>query len=869
MNQNKLINKRTLFAAFIIPIIGMLILYAATNVFPFGPKTPVIQDMLRQYISITSFMRRAITHPSMLFYSGQIGLGVNTWPMFTYYGTSPFTLIALLFPTAYLPFFFELNILVSIGLIGLTSYVCLVKSRIINSAVQLSKISIFLPLTFSSTYALSGYLANYAFCVMWTNAIILFPLIMLAWEKVILGGKLKFYLILLAITIFINYYMGIMIVEYLFVVSVFWLFYLALKKQIFQKQVLLRIFRLIGATALAIIINCVILLPSFLAQKQVSQAHFILTLKKIMSFHELLNSLLPLPSQTAVPVLYGGILIVPLLVLYFCIKGIDWQEKLTAFTLTVALLFSTVNLSLFMAWHMFSMPNGLYQREGFLIIFTLLVLAYRTMGLNMSNYQVTKRGWISFALIMLILMGLAYGPSLRQANINLLLMIASLILAIILIVITLQYRPKAIKLVFVLGFVEILVTTLPIYRLDSDISLSWRPYIKYAGETQRVVSRLQKSDKSFYRLGMNAELNNNANMLFGYADISGYVSQLPNSETDYLSQLGYYQKHSWYRWADYNNGSTLAVNRLLGYKYYLTYDHPQRLIDMSENHYMNYSVANQPARYIKHNKRVSPNYWLSKDSQAAGLVISGQEAMFADNQIHYDPSQDPFSYYNQLLAETSGLKNVYRPLVVQSGKRTKTHADYDLRSDGRMTYIYIPTAASGDINPIKVYANGKKITTAYGGYAEGENGIICLGQYPTGSMIHVRLNGEGVPQAKTVIFRSETAVNLAKSRKYLSKIAAHSNRISFNTSNNNHSRNFLITMANVNGWHAKIDGKTVPIYQAAGGMMGVKLPSTGAHHVQLSYIPPKLRLSLAISGLALLVSIVFVIKTDKSISKEN
>lgn len=98
---------------FLVPVIVILVMYSLTGVFPFGPKTVVNGDMLNQYIAIASFMKRAIFHPSMLFYTTQSGLGINAWPIFAYYGTSPFGLISLLFPKYFLPFYFELNILIS------------------------------------------------------------------------------------------------------------------------------------------------------------------------------------------------------------------------------------------------------------------------------------------------------------------------------------------------------------------------------------------------------------------------------------------------------------------------------------------------------------------------------------------------------------------------------------------------------------------------------------------------------------------------------------------------------------------------------------------------------------------------------------
>lgn len=56
---------------------------------------------------------------------------------------------------------------------------------------------------------------------------------------------------------------------------------------------------------------------------------------------------------------------------------------------------------------------------------------------------------------------------------------------------------------------------------------------------------------------------------YNYNGVQAYISQQSTSMTDYISALGYYQRHSWYRFNTFNNGSTAAINDLLGFKYYL------------------------------------------------------------------------------------------------------------------------------------------------------------------------------------------------------------------------------------------------------------------------------------------------------------
>lgn len=847
--------------SFLIPVLFVLVMYSLTGVFPFGPKTVVTGDMLNQYVAITSFMKRAFLHPSMLLYTNQSGLGINAWPMFAYYGTSPFTWLSLLFPTAYLPIYFELNILLSTGLISLTTCWLLIKSKWLNNlnAYKVGEHG-WVPLTFSTLFALSGYFTSYATCTMWMNAIILFPIVLLGWERMLSQQHSWLYLISLTCLIFINYYIGVIVLEYLFLISLCWILYQLVQRQ-FDVDLLKKAGKLVIFTLLAIFNNLVILLPSFIAQRQVNQAKFTLSLQKMMSINQLGTNFIPFHTNGAlVPLMYGGILVTFLAGAYFFTQ-IDWKEKLIAAILLFILLLSTIIQALYMAWHSFSMPNGFPQREAFVIIFTLMLLAYR--GWTALPVGPAWKPIVSATVLLIIIGAILSVKVTGMSKAAIVCPIFAIVIAGLLAYLVTSH-PSLSWLLLIFALIDMGISDLPNYRQSGLGSLSWRPFAHYVQRTSSAIKQLP-ADRNRYRLASNAQFNMNDPLLFGYAGVSGYVSQLPTSESDSISQLGYYQKHSWYRWSDYNNGSTLAINRLMGFKYYLALRNQQLLLKNGRNEFL---VKNKSIKYLPKNRTELKNYTVATDNNAATMVVPSRSQIFDDHTVNYNPNGNPFEYFNQLLAETTGNRHVYQFLSAKPTKQSNTDQEYHLSSDGKMTYLYLSSPAGQLLGGLKIKVNGHFITNAYGKYIEAENGIICLGRYPRNQQLTISLTGQGVDKVNEAYFASEQAPKFEADYN-IRHLTVNANKLNWETDKNNRQTSMLITLAYNEGWHAKVDGKKVSVRPAAGGLMGIKLPNAGQHEIQMTYRPPKLILGLLASIISLAISILWIIISTKKLRERN
>ena len=177
-----------LIAAFVIPMVIMLLIFVQRGIFPFGEETFLRTDMYHQYAPFFSEFQYKLTHGGSLLYSWDVGMGVNFSALYAYYLASPFNWLLILCPKGLVIEFMTCQIVFKIGLSGLTmAYYLRKHCRTRDFGVAF----------FGIFYALSGYMAAYSWNIMWLDCIILFPLIVLGLEHLVKDGKGMLYCITL------------------------------------------------------------------------------------------------------------------------------------------------------------------------------------------------------------------------------------------------------------------------------------------------------------------------------------------------------------------------------------------------------------------------------------------------------------------------------------------------------------------------------------------------------------------------------------------------------------------------------------------------------------------------------------------------
>ncbi|WP_286006879.1 YfhO family protein [Ligilactobacillus aviarius] len=874
MCQRKKKHQYGYFLSFIIPSILLVGMYAFQRVFPFGNHTIVTEDMANQYLAIMTYFKHNITHPSNFLYSYQISIGGNFFSVLTYYLMCPFNFLTFLFSEKYIPLFYAINTVFDVGLIGLTTYTYLKKSIFLNREVEETCFRDSWRLFLACIFPFSSFFANYMNCVMWLNAIVLMPLVILGLDRILYGNQNLTWLYWggLMLLLISNYYIGVIILVFLFLLTVFWVI-----DQVCQfnwTKILKKGFTVLGLTVGSILGAGVVMWPSFLAQQNVAQAQMPTTnfFAPVYEFKMFWSSLFsgsidPHYLKTA-PLVFEGLLVIILFLSYFFISKIKIREKILTGLFTLVLIASSYFLYFYMIWHSLSIPNGYYQRESFVISFFMICIAYQGLQVFESKYflRITIPIIIGIITMMFSLQetykNLFSNNQLIQNTVILVLFLVGMILII-------QSHKIGIPLIMLVSLVNIVMYNSGIQAKDFR-QVSNNDYSKVVSENQTVFNALKQYDHSFYRVGTTAQINVCDPLLYGYNGVQTYLSQQPTSETDYLSALGFYQKQGWIRWSAFNNGSTGMINDMLGIKYIVKSDNSiLKATEQIKSMPTYNNQANVPAlKPVLENKHTV----VYQNSNAFPLVFGaydghGHDSVF-NGKYAYVSESNPFIAYGWMFKRLSGKQWLYG---IQPGfeltiwpKAQVAQAQGYLNSTGDV-YCYITKPQNvmpGNQRYLPIEVNGREVARYSNQNAFGENGIIYLGHFKKGDHLNIQIkNAEKDPTLpKDKIYVAvENQPMLHQIRKDavtgIGKISVDGPQIKMNTTTAFKRHILIASVPYDKAWQATVDGHPVKVRKALDGLVAIKV-TPGKHNIQFNYVVPGLKIGTIVSLIAILTMII-------------
>ncbi len=384
-------------AAFFVPVVIMIIIFAQRGIFPFGEESFLRTDMYHQYAPFFSEFRHKLAEGGSLLYSWDIGMGVNFAALYAYYLASPLNWLLILCPGKYVIEFMTASIVLKIGLAGL-SFTWYLRKR--------SGASDFGACFFGIFYALSGYMAAYSWNIMWLDCIALFPLILLGLEQLVREKKGFLYCIALGLSILSNYYISIMI-------CIFMVLYFAalavLDWEHFKDGWGKSIGLFAGCSLLAGGLAAVVLLPEIFALQSTASGEMSFP-QTIESYFSIVDMLARHIGNVQVeiglehwPNIYCGTAVLMLFLLYLVCRDISLREKAVYCALLLFFLASfSVNVLNFI-WHGFHYPNSLPARQSFIYIALMLTAcfqAYRNLDrFSDRSLLAAFLGAVSFVLL--------------------------------------------------------------------------------------------------------------------------------------------------------------------------------------------------------------------------------------------------------------------------------------------------------------------------------------------------------------------------------------------------------------------------------------------------------------------------------------
>ena len=148
-------------ASFGIPLLIALLICVDHNVYPFGDQCILHIDMYHQYCPFFTELLEKIRSGGSFFYSWNIGLGVDFVSLYAYYLASPLNGLLILCPAGFVIEFMTILVLLKMALCGLTfAYYLREHFKTEHFAVSI----------FGTAYALSAFMAAYAWNIMWTDS---------------------------------------------------------------------------------------------------------------------------------------------------------------------------------------------------------------------------------------------------------------------------------------------------------------------------------------------------------------------------------------------------------------------------------------------------------------------------------------------------------------------------------------------------------------------------------------------------------------------------------------------------------------------------------------------------------------------------
>lgn len=855
-----------LYPSFFVPVGAILIVYAVIGVFPFGERSILTLDMNAQYIYYFEQMRDIFTGNGSLIYTWERVLGGEFLGFFTYYASSPFLLILILFPSSLIVEAVTLIMILKCGISGLCFAIYLDKTGRRRDFVSFAM--------FSTMYALCAYAMAYQSNTMWMDALMWLPLLTLGIERIATTGHFKLYTIMLALIIWSNYYIGFMACIY---TLIYFICFICSKNKeelnpLCEKGHIWKSFLRIGVcTVVALMIVCVIILCAIYSisfGKTDGTIHD-MTFELRFDFLDFIAKMFIGSYDTVrpagMPNVYCGILALFMLPLYFMSKRSKPREKIAYGILTIFLIACMSIDALDLIWHGLQMPVWLNYRYSFMFSFILLIMAYKGFE-ALSDFEYKNIIQIGAGLILLVFViqktvllprfeGSDKAPIMPDYE----LVWLSLIFIVTYLAILYYKKRESVKRVFsyvLLGIVTFEACVSGIINWGEEVNdVGWAKrnvYRDFIDEIEPTVDMILENDKSFYRLEKTLFRKPNENFALDIRGLSASTSTFNKDVMNLMKNCGFSARS---HWSKYFEGNEL-VDSIFGIKYVVSKDIPvshiytplegKNGLTVYKNPYA-LSIAYCVDAQMKELER-DKNHTLTPYRYLEYLVsgMTGEENLRFYSSCYY-------SYFEKSNCTKSGTGSNER--YSRSDSNRKASFTYAV-SPYTTGSIYMYLKPNGSIKEATYYINDESAGKVFG---DESNRIHCLGTFEAGQTIYVKVefNDSYVSidgsyplffQLDTALFES-TFTELAKGNmviedysdtKFEGKITAEENEI------------VMTTIPYDKYWQVYVDGERVETYEVLDSLLAFDI-SAGEHTIKLKYSSTVFNIGITVTlvGIAL------------------
>jgi uncharacterized membrane protein YfhO len=819
-----------LFAAFLIPLLISVIICIDHEVYPFGERCLLQVDMYHQYCPFfTEFVDKLRSGESLM-YSWTIGLGADFVSLFAYYLASPLNWLILLCPKGYVIEFMSILMIVRISLCGLTFAYYLKKHFHTNHPAIA---------VFGTAYALSAFMAAYAWNVMWTDCLVLAPLIILGVEQLVKEKKVTLYYVTLAVSILSNYYISIMICIFL----VLYFLILLLEQKEGKIGACLRFgwySLLAGGTGAVLLIPEAIILGESGSQgiSFPSAMEWYFNLIAELGRHCILVE--TYTGRDHWPNLYSGVFTLFLILLYVMNRGISWKKKVPRILLLVFMAVSFANNMLDFIWHGLHFPDSLPGRQSFLYSFLLLVLCFETFLHLRENrwYQV---------LVALVLDSVFLYAAYRLSDSEMIgsdsFFVTAVFIAVYAVLLLIWYagKQKVREYIFLITSIVVIAELTVNFDMTGLDTVNRTSYVKDWKDYENVLNQAKEQESKnsavyFYRTEEMERRTKNDAALSGYYSATQFSSLMNINVSHIYQDLGMEGGKNFYC----INGASPLISSMLSLKYVIA-------DNTLEEGPLRTLVASSGDTYLYENKYSLPLGFMVDERVAELWDYKNGGGVSNQNELAY-----------LLGAEEEMLSAV--PAESETGVSM-----ISVPEDGYYFAAY-SSVTSDTLEEEVSDGRTKSFTKASHGY------ILDLGYAKAGDVIKIKNSNEervDITAYKLDMAALDTAYQTLDSQTM--ELTSFSDRRITGTIDVKKAGDLVFSIAKEDGWKAYVDGREINPEIFAEAFISIPLEE-GTHDIELCYTTPGLKMGAGISlgcVLLFLVSLVVVKKFTAAGKNEN
>ncbi|MCQ2081919.1 MAG: YfhO family protein [Lachnospiraceae bacterium] len=693
--------KPALIAGAIVLAMFFVVLFLS-RITPFGDNTFLMYDMKRQYVDYYSYLRTVLFGKNDLLYSFSTTLGAGMVGFEVYYLSSPFLLLLCLIPQAYIPL--GVTFIIGVKLYLAAAIMSIYLQRTVGSEHSIVSI------IGGVTWGFSSFIFAHSMNMMWIDVVILFPLIIWAIEELIENKNRIFYIVILSLILYLNYYITYQIIVFLFLWTLFF-FFVRRPQNPFRA-----IGRIIYSSLLSAGIDAALLIPTalelFNSPKDIGQLGLSLNGNNLIIRD--VFSKLPSCSYDYIEARFGwpqvfcGVLFIILTLLYFLDNHRKLKERIGTLVLFGILLFSFCNDAVNLFWHAGMEPSGHPYRYAYMWIFLMVLSSSKAMAdRDIISFRKTI---ISFAIVAVMfyeVLRIRYDHiSSMTIYLNWALLATYFIIGIVYIfVLKKNLKKGTLAILILVGLIQtsdLGLNASYTYHWQSVNNNSMKAYVETINATKNTIDKIKAMDDGFYRMENYNPRQQNDAMQYDFKGVTHYSSAGMTYVRYFLRDLGFNDDGLY---THYGFDNTVTMDSLLGIKY-LVSDGTHRM-------------------HPSYEKIIDDNVSAYKNPYALSVAIGVN-----DFNVDVIDDEDPFDYQERIYSSLLGEKiNIFKKADFKMTEDTKDdvvfrHYAINPSIDGEL-YMYLADLENVE-QGLVVYINGE-LYTGYGNASSYK--VLNLGYY--------------------------------------------------------------------------------------------------------------------------------------------